>query len=145
MKEIRKETEINASPEQVWNVLTDFESFPEWNPFIKSASGKAEVGAKLKAYLKPPKGMGMTFKPRVLVAESGREFRWLGRFLLPGIFDGEHYFLIETVADDRVRFIQGERFRGILVPFFGSVINNAAQGFEEMNEALKKRVEQGES
>ena len=60
---------------------------------------------------------------------------------MPGIFDGEHYFRIESQPDGSVRFVQGERFTGVLVPLFGGIINNAVRGFQEMNAALKERVE----
>ena len=83
----------------------------------------------------------MTIKPKILRAEPNQEFRWLGHLLMPGIFDGEHFFIIEHIEENRVRFIQGERFTGFLVPFFGGVINNAVLGFEEMNKALKERIE----
>ena len=60
---------------------------------------------------------------------------------MPGLFDGEHYFVIELIGEDRIRFVQGERFMGALVPFFGGVIGAARQGCEEMNQALKERIE----
>ncbi len=44
-KEIHAELDIEASPERVWEVLTDFASFPEWNPFIRDASGGLKSGA----------------------------------------------------------------------------------------------------
>ena len=37
----------------------------------------------------------MTFRPEVLRCEPGRELRWLGHFLVPGLFDGEHAHLLE--------------------------------------------------
>jgi len=38
----------------------------------------------------------MTFRPTILKAEPNRELRWLGHLLVPGLFDGEHIFTIET-------------------------------------------------
>ena len=93
--------------------------------------------------MKPPKGMGMTIKPTVLKADEGREFRWVGHLLVSGLFDGEHYFTIESLEGNRVRFSQGEIFTGILVPLIGllGVFKNTKLGFEEMNQALKARAE----
>ena len=87
--------------------------------------------------------MGMTFKPTVLSIEPGRELRWIGRLLMPGLFDGEHAFTIEPLDVERVRFIQSEKFTGLLV-FLGTfmgVFRNTQTGFEEMNQALKERSE----
>jgi len=84
----------------------------------------------------------MTFKPKVLTAEPNRELRWLGHLLVPGLFDGEHSFTIQPLEDDRVRFIQREAFKGLLVPLFAqSLESNTRRGFEEMNHALKERAE----
>ena len=110
-KQMSSEIEIDASPERVWQVLTDFPALPAWSPFIRSVEGKLEVDERLKVYIKGSKGMGMTFKPKVLKVEPNREFRWLGHFLIPGLFDGEHYFSIEPLEGDRVRLVQGEIFR----------------------------------
>jgi hypothetical protein len=141
MRELDTSIEIDAPPERVWSVLTDFDSFPDWNPFIRSARGEVEQGAKLEVRLEPPGGRAMTFKPRVLVAEPGRELRWLGRFLLPGLFDGEHIFRIEPLGDGHSRLVQSERFSGLLVPLFGKTLEQTRRGFEAMNEALRRRAE----
>jgi hypothetical protein len=89
----------------------------------------------------PPGAKPRTFKPRVLVAEPGRELRWLGRVVTAGVFDGEHSLRIEPLDDSGVHFVQSERFRGLLVPLFGSALEKTARGFTAMNEALKQRAE----
>lgn len=144
MKEIQTEIEIAAPAEKIWGVLTDFASFPQWNPFIKTAQGEPEPGNRLLVRIQPPGGMAMTFKPTVLKAEPNRELRWLGHLLMPGLYDGEHYFLIEAQGDGGARFIQGERFTGVLVPLMGlmGLFPKTSRGFEEMNQALKARTEE---
>jgi hypothetical protein len=137
---IETSIEIAATAERVWGILMDFASYPAWNPFITNISGEPVRGARLRARIVPPGMGGMTFKPRVLVADPPREFRWLGHLLLPGIADGEHYFRIEA-SDGGVKFIQGEDFRGILVPLLKGIFAKSAQGFREMNQALKARAE----
>ena len=142
MKELHSQIEINASAERVWRLLTDFASYPQWNPFIRSISGHPAPGERLQARIEPPGGRGMTFKPKVLSAEPNRELRWLGHLLVPGVFDGEHSFTIQPLEDNRVRFIQREAFKGLLVPLFArSLDTNTQRGFEEMNHALKERAE----
>jgi hypothetical protein len=142
MKQLHSEIEINAPAEQVWRVLTDFASYPEWNPFIPRISGQPAIGEHLEVRIEPPGGRGMTFRPTVLNAEPNRELRWLGRMLMPGLFDGEHFLIIQPLDDNRVRFVQKEEFRGLLVPLFArSLDTNSQRGFEEMNRALKERAE----
>ena len=142
MKQLHTEIEISAPAERVWELLTDFASYPQWNPFIRNISGQPAPGERLDVRLEPPDGRAMTFKPKVLRAEPNRELRWLGHLLLPGVFDGEHSFTIEPLEDNRVRFIQREAFKGLLVPLFArSLESNTQRGFEEMNHALKERAE----
>ena len=140
--QLNAEIEINASPDRVWTILTDFAVYPEWNPFIKFVHGAPQQGARLEVRIQPSGTKGMTFRPTVLVADTGRELRWLGRLLFPGVFDGEHSFVIKTVAAGKVRFQQNEQFTGILVPMFRSSLDrDTKRGFEEMNLALKSRAE----
>lgn len=142
MRELETAVEIDASPERVWDVLTDFAAYPEWNPFITRITGEAREGGRLEIRVEPPGGRGMTFKPTVLAATPPRELRWLGRLLLPGVFDGEHTLRIEPLDGGRSRFVQSERFRGLLVPFFGGgSLAKTKEGFERMNDALKNRAE----
>lgn len=143
MKELRSQIEIQASAERVWQILTDFVSFPQWNPFIRRASGNVQVGERLEVKIQPSSASGMTFRPTVLKAEPNRELRWLGHLLIPGLFDGEHIFTIEPLGTNRVLFVQREIFTGLLVPLFtGRIDTSSRRGFEEMNQALKVRAEQ---
>src|SRR5690554_2844594 len=101
MKQIETEILIDAAPEAVWKVLTDFENHPLWNPFIQSIEGEKVVGKTLVVSIKPPDGNGMTFRPEVLVFEPYREFRWRGKLGIKGIFDGEHYFLLSRAGENK--------------------------------------------
>ena len=90
MREISTEIEINAAAGEVWSVLTKLDNFAEWNPFVREASGEVSNGSRLTVRIAPPGGKEMTFKPTVSRVVPTREFRWQGRLLTPGIFDGEH-------------------------------------------------------
>jgi hypothetical protein len=141
-KELRAEIEIDAHGERVWNVLTDFAAYAQWNPFITQAKGAAAPGERLTLRMQPESGRAMTFRPTVLEAVPGKRLRWLGRFLLPGLFDGEHSFTLEPLEGGRIRLIQAERFRGILVPLLArSLDRGTLPAFEQMNRALKRRAE----
>lgn len=137
------EIDIDAAAERVWSILTAFERFPEWNPFIRKVEGKPQVGSRLLVRLFPGGDSGaMTFRPLVVAVEPGRELRWRGRLLVPRILDGEHRFVIRPLGDHRVVFQQSERFSGLLVPLFRSRLDrDTRRGFEEMNLALKKVAE----
>lgn len=142
MKELRTEAMIDARPQTVWNVLMDFYSYSEWSPFIKHIEGESEVGSRLRVRMRQPEGKEMTFKPKVLVKEKNKEFRWLGKMGPGGLFNGEHYFIIEPKGEKRTRFVHGERFTGLLVPMLWRSLNtDTRRGFMEFNRAIKERSE----
>jgi hypothetical protein len=133
--------DIDATAEAVWRELADTGSYGDWNPFVHRIDGELEESARLEVEIQPPGGRPMTFKPTVLAARPARELRWLGRFVLPGLFDGEHSFEIEPLGAGRSRLTQAERFSGILVRPFGGTLERTERGFEAMNRALKARAE----
>jgi hypothetical protein len=142
-KQLRAQVDIQASPQRVWEVLTDFAAYPDWNPFIVQARGSARVGERLTNRMQPVGGRAITFRPTVLEADPGRRLRWLGRLVAPGIFDGEHSFTIQPLGDGQVRLVQQERFGGLLAPLMArSLDRHTLPGFELMNQALKHHAEQ---
>lgn len=142
MKTIETTIEIGAAPEAVWTALVDFESYPKWNPFVTRIEGRPLEGARLTVRIEPPESRGMTFKPRVQVMEPGERLQWLGKLLVPGLFDGRHEFRLEEIEPGRTRLVHRESFSGLLV---GVLLDEDAtrRGFEAMNEALRTRVESG--
>jgi hypothetical protein len=139
--EIHSEVTIEASADEVWAVLSDFGSYAEWNPGMESMEGEPTVGTRLTIRFALNGGRTMTMRPTVLAAEPGRELRWLGRLVMPGLFDGEHRFTIEEREPGRVTFSQDERFRGLLVPFLRKLIEvDTLTTFHAVNEALARRV-----
>ncbi|WP_416672597.1 SRPBCC family protein [Egbenema bharatensis] len=145
VKEINTSIEIDAPTTAVWQVFIDFSRYSQWNPFIRSITGKPNQGEQLEVFIQPPGGSGMKFRPVILNLQPERELRWRGRLLLPGVFDGEHQFQLEPIGENRTRFIHSEVFAGLLVPFLWRDLDTKVrQGFEEMNQALKNVVEQNE-
>jgi hypothetical protein len=142
VKELRTEVEVEAPAERVWQVLTDFQRYPEWNPQIIRIIGELRRGATLQFEGRTGEKGTMKFRPALLVVEPNCELRWLGRLWLPGLFDGEHRFQIDPLGEGRVRFRQSEQFRGLLVPLLWLLIGRSTeQGFRAMNAALKARAE----
>ena len=142
MHRIETQIEINAPAERVWSLLMDFPSYPSWNPFIRSIDGNPMVGQSLNVLIQPPGSKAMRFRPTVLKVEPNREFRWKGKLLVPGLFDGEHYFQLEPKPGGGLVFRQGEVFSGLLVPLLKRSLDGATkQGFIAMNEALGREAE----
>ena len=141
-RRLHTEIEIQAPPDRVWEVLTDFAAYPSWNPFIVHADGQPVPGGRLELRMRLPGRRPTTFRPEVLEATPARRLRWLGHLLVPGLFDGEHAFTIDPAGPGRVRLTQQEAFRGLLAPLLLAFIAKPTQeGFQQMNQALKTTVE----
>ena len=138
-------TDIAAPVETVWAELSAVSKYRDWNPFITSFHGDLVPGSRLELRIEPPGGRAMTFRPTVTHVEPGRRLEWLGRLLVPGVFDGRHSFELEALPGGRTRLTQAEDFSGVLVPFFGSVLERTRAGFEAMNGALRERAERASS
>lgn len=144
MHSISESVDIAASPRQVWSVLANLDAYQDWNPFIQSASGQLTVGSTLTLRLVPAQGRPLTFRPKVLAAQPGVLLCWIGRLVMPGIFDGTHQFELQELGEF-TRVVQSETFRGVLVPFTGRTITATKGDFRALNQALKTRVERAGS
>ncbi len=142
MRTLKTQIEINASSDKVWQTLTDFDAYGDWNPFVTSISGTLTPRAKLAVTLCQPESKPMSIAPTVTTVKDGQGFSWKGRLLIPGIFDGEHHFELTPLAEGKTRLTHYETFSGLLVPLFKKMLDTKTRrGFEAMNAALKERVE----
>ncbi|MTI33581.1 SRPBCC domain-containing protein [Xanthovirga aplysinae] len=142
MKKLRSDIVINATPNQIWQMLLKQEDYPLWNPFIKKISGSLEVGENIEITLQTDSKCSIEFKPKILIMEENKEFRWLGHLFIKGLFDGEHYFQLIPIGPNQTRLIHGENFSGILANILLKIIGRGTlKGFKAMNSALKEKVE----
>jgi hypothetical protein len=142
IRELSTGIEIDATAGDVWNVLVDFERYPEWTRIFEFALGHTDVGERLTVMISSGGSKRMTFEPLLLEAREPVEFRWKGRLLLRGIFDGEHIFRITEACEGSVRFTHSEKFSGFLVPWLWRDLDtNTRRGFERFNMDIKKRSE----
>jgi hypothetical protein len=143
---VQTEIYIHASPELVWSVLSDLQGYREWNPMIRRASGELKQGKRLNIYFNPEGSKGRTFRPKLLVVDPGYELRWQGQPGVPLLFESEHIFIIEQAGEGRSRLIHDMIFYGLLIPLARSKIVSTVKGhFNDMNLALKDRVEQNQA
>jgi hypothetical protein len=133
---VETKIEIATPPERVWAVLADIKDYDKWNPNMRLI-GDLSPGATIENI----QGAGedqMIFWPTVLVVRPDQELRWLGHFKVPGLFDGEHYFLLRPTPNG-TELTQGERFHGVALWFYD--VNQVVPDFAKVNESLKVRAE----
>jgi hypothetical protein len=103
-------------------------------------AGRAAPGERIRVRVFRDWRKANTFRPRIVTADPGRELRWHGHVVAPGVFDGERAFELSAV-DGGTRVVQSETFTGLLIPFVGKVIDDTVGRFHALNQALKRRVE----
>ena len=142
IREIRTWIDIEASAEDVWSILVDFDAYPQWTDLFRFPVGHTDTGERLEVRIWSGRSKYMTFRPLLLVAREPEEFRWKGRLLFRGLFDGEHMFRIDETSEIAVRFEHAEIFTGFLVPWLWRDLDtNTRAGFERFNRDLKARAE----
>lgn len=129
--------DIAATPEQVWEVLSDFSAYGEWSTFSR-VDGAAVVGNRLK--MRMP---GMSFRPTVTAASPNRELQWSADILTERLFLGEHRFTLTPTAGGGTRVQNTETFSGVSVAPFRKLFTKGPKndGYAAFNQALKARVE----
>ncbi|OAP64141.1 hypothetical protein AYL99_00113 [Fonsecaea erecta] len=144
---------IDAPPQDVWNVLVDFSSWPDWNTWfssIRAHSTPLELGTLVTF----TNTMSDTAKPGTYTARittwhpETTEFAWKGGPLpewLGWTLRGHHWF--KLVAEDdgkKTLFDHGEDVEGLLsmlVP--ESMMRDLVKQLDKFNGELKRRVEEG--
>lgn len=141
MKELSSEIEINAPPATVWQVLTDFDAYGEWNPVEIEMKGRPIEGTMLEHTSRLPSSRPMRFRPTIIEVKPEAALAWQGRLFLPRLFDVRHRFALERLAEGRTRLRQSEQFRGVLIPFVGGTLRKTQEAFGVANSAIKARAE----
>lgn len=131
---------IEASPEEVWQVLTDFEAMPSWSTTFQGLEGDITDGGQINALFPSPQGMLIAY-PHALDLEEGLHFGWSDEIItLPGIVDN-HYYTIEPCGDETL-FIQTDEFSGNNENLTAAALANAVlAGYQTFNRELKQEVE----
>jgi len=136
-------TPIDAEAATVWRILSDFASYPHWNPFIRQANGPAAAGERVRFHFALPSRLKVPARAVITCCEPDRELRWTGHILSPLVMRADHFFILEPVRPGRVMLVHGEHLGGamaaVLLAGLGWHLRQAYQG---MNLALKHRAEQ---
>ncbi len=139
---IRTQVEIDAPVERVYSALLDFKSYPDWNPYHIRVAGRPEIGAKLEVTVQRPDGKIIEVPAvHVLRLRENAELTWGGG--IKGVFYGEHVFALQKLEGDKPRLIHNEDFKGIFIGFADLPPDVLTKGYEQMNEALKRHLEEG--
>ena len=131
---------IDATPKQVWEVFTDFDSYDDWAVYFKGIKGEIQEGEEITAYFKPDPEKDLNKVDRTLHVTGQKSFSWSGSILL-GIKD-HHVFLISETEDGKTRFIQTDEVKkGFSFLFGGKIARRMVENYPKFNLSLKEEVE----
>lgn len=138
--ELRTETVVDAPPERVWEVLTDFGRWDEWNPTLFRASGPPTVGTEVRMKLRLGP-ISVPMRQQILSLDPPRELVWRSRQPIQSALDVIRRFQIEPLEGGRSRLVQSETTDGYLARLEVKLLGNAiTRGYENLGQALAKRA-----
>ena len=133
--------EIEAPCEQLWEILTDLEAYPEWNPFTRRVESTLELGDPVTLHIVLG-GKAMTRVEWISRVEPGRKISWGMQMLHRGLLNANRHQVIEPLATNRARYTTRDELSGLLTPLVMALYGKAMQeGFEAVARALKARAE----
>jgi uncharacterized protein YndB with AHSA1/START domain len=131
----KREIEIAAPPEVVWDVLTGFEQWPQWNPDVKSMSIDGPVAPGTEFRWKSGPGTIVSTLEQV---DLPGYIRWRGRTLS---IKAIHEWRFEP-SNGGTHVESDESFSGLLVRLFrGSLQKTLDSSTESGLEHLKRESE----
>jgi hypothetical protein len=66
--------DIDAKPEEIWEVLLDFKSWELWNPFIPLVEGNLQIGEHLRIKVSPPGMKSMILNQKFMKLNHMKKF-----------------------------------------------------------------------
>jgi uncharacterized protein YndB with AHSA1/START domain len=139
---IHTEVWIDAPPEKVWAVLTDFERLSEWSNNLVGLEGDFRDGGQITVTFKT--GLfNQKFEHEVKFFEDGRSFGWSDPLMM-GISD-RHIYQVNATDDGKTLFAQTDQVKGphghVGYHIGHQMAQGAMQSYVEFNRRLKARVE----
>ena len=134
--------DINAPASRVWQVLTDLERYAEWNPQIPSASGRLEVGGRIRLRLALPGRPTLDLSATIEEVLPERLLTWRGHVVRPWFFEGYRKFALQPIDGGGTSVTHVEDIHGLLAPLFSVLMGAAVAKSQQMlNAALRARAE----
>ena len=138
---LTKSIVLHAGPERVWEALSEFDKYPEWNPYIQEATGDWEVGEKWQWKLQLATGNAFAAYPKVQTVKENEKLVAMTKLYFSGFLDVEHCFELEANSNHRTTLHYYQTWKGFLRNSMHKKLGKETEdAMEDMLKALKKRV-----
>jgi hypothetical protein len=138
MKSYEASSAIDASPDEVWAVLTDGARYSDWDSGVDKVEGSIAPGSKIKVFSQV--SPGRAFPVTVSEFEPGRMMRWTGGMPL-GLFRGVRTYSLTPQEGGGTRFTMREEYTGPLLPLIWRSMPDLGPSFAQFANGLKSRAE----
>ncbi len=138
MKEYQASITIRASADKVWQILTQAEEYPRFDPLCDEIRGTIVLGNKIKAFSKL--SPGRAFPVKVTQMDENRQMTWSGGMPL-GLFKGVRTFTLQSVSESETSFTVREVFSGPMLALIGRSIPDMTDPFQQFVDGLKAHAE----
>ncbi len=126
---------IHAPIHRVWQVLTDFEHYPSWNPLIGKMRGQVKEHHWALAYFCP---FRLNVPVKIIRLEAPKLMIWEVRFPHVSVVKARHYYKLEALNGQQTKLEHGEQFSGLLSKLFPPFLLSKVQAaYQYHNEKLK--------
>lgn len=130
-------TNIRATPEAIWSILTNAAAITKWNSTILSFEGRIALNEKitLKSIADPKR----TFNLKITEFNAPRKMVWSAG--AAPMFTGIRTYTLTPNADGTTEFSMSEVIAGLLLPILGASLPDFGPMFEQFAADLKREAE----
>lgn len=138
---VRAESEIDAPRAEVWDVLSDFERYPEWNPFTPEVRTTLEPGTPVEMRVVLWTGV-RDQREVVRQVVPGERICWGMHMGAPWLVNAERCQWLEPLPGGRTRYVTEDRIAGVVAPLVLLLYGASMQrGFDGVARGLKATCE----
>lgn len=134
--------EINASPDAVWGVIMDTDSYKDWNPFVEACESSYQPGEPINLRVNL---IGPTFTQVEYIKafdEANKTFSYNMKPMPMGALHSERSHEVLDVGGGKTLYKSRFMLDGWMMPLVRGMMKSALEkGFHGMSDGIKSRAE----
>ena len=135
-KSVHSKISINATPNQVWEVITNTAQYNEWNTVMNLLEGNIKEGNLVKYRFTQEEGKHYDIPSQVKKMIPSSLLNQGGGMV--GIITFDHKYILKE-EKGKTELVIHEDYRGIFVPFWNP--EPVQKAYDRLNKDIKNRVE----
>ena len=139
--EVHRDVDIQAPKAVVWEVLTDFAKYPEWNEFVVGCESSLKPGEPIDLHVQ------LGRKPQlqrewVTACAPGESFSYRMKPVPLGALSSARSHHLEARGDEHTVYRSRFELKGWLAPLVKALLGKKLEaGLGQMNEGIRLRAE----